>query len=105
MLQYCLLYFLCCIVWLFFVLFLKIVSRMLEDMPFYIRYPANIYMLRFKETLFIERKVKEILFEGYPQPMLDEIQSLTGKHIVTDGKFGLYAGVRSFKKFTNLHRH
>jgi len=51
---------------------------------------GNIYVKRFREPLFVERPVRELLFEGYHQAMLSELQDLTGEDLVKDSKFGLY---------------
>lgn len=66
---------------------------MVSNMPFYLRFMANVYLMRFKEKLFIQRPVREILFQGWQLPLVDEIQKLSKQEVMPNATFGFFHGV------------
>ncbi|CAG7833577.1 unnamed protein product [Allacma fusca] len=66
------------------------VAHKAEELPYFIRYLVSMYLENFKQTLCITRTVGEILFQGYHEPMLSELQEITGEKILKEEKFGLY---------------
>lgn len=78
--------------------FVKAVGSKAKEIPFTLQFLFNFYVQRFieTETLFIKKKVREILFEGYYEPMMAEIQYILGEEKLKDNKFGLYYPVSCF---------
>jgi hypothetical protein len=50
-------------------------------------------LVQYEETLFIQRTIKEMLFDGYYNPMVEELQNLTGELFFEDAIVGLLVGV------------
>jgi len=46
--------------------------------------------------VFIQRKIKELLFEGYYDGLLEEMSKLAGTQLLPNHKFGIYVGVSFF---------
>ena len=71
---------------------IKAVANKAKEIPFTLQFLFNIYVQRFSETetLFITKPIRELLFEGYYEPMMAEIQYILGEEKLKDEKFGLY---------------
>ncbi|KAK8379449.1 hypothetical protein O3P69_019391 [Scylla paramamosain] len=46
--------------------------------------------LRFSEKLFIRKPVGDLLFKGYPQPLLAEVTKIFGDPMGNNGRFGIF---------------
>ncbi|XP_063591608.1 lysosome membrane protein 2-like isoform X2 [Penaeus indicus] len=51
---------------------------------------VELAFLRFKESLFITRSVRELIFDGYDEPLLSELVKYTGDPTDSKGKFGFF---------------
>ncbi|XP_069987003.1 lysosome membrane protein 2-like [Penaeus vannamei] len=51
---------------------------------------VELAFLRFKESLFITRSVRELLFDGYEEPLLAELVKYAGDPTDSRGKFGFF---------------
>jgi len=66
---------------------------MAEKMAHIGKLMLNMYANRFKETPFLRKKVRELLFDGYYVGLIDTLQNITRKAILPNSTFGLYYGV------------
>ncbi|XP_045106675.1 lysosome membrane protein 2-like isoform X2 [Portunus trituberculatus] len=55
----------------------------------------EVVFLRFSEKLFIRRQVGDLLFKGYPQPLLAEITKIFGDPMENKGRFGIFYPVNN----------
>ncbi|KAK8379452.1 hypothetical protein O3P69_019391 [Scylla paramamosain] len=51
--------------------------------------------LRFSEKLFIRKPVGDLLFKGYPQPLLAEVTKIFGDPMGNNGRFGIFYPVNN----------
>jgi len=59
----------------------------------WIRYALGTYLAQYDEPLFQRRTIKEVLFDGYHSPMVEELQELTGELYFEDAMVGFLVGV------------
>ncbi|XP_050732113.1 lysosome membrane protein 2-like isoform X2 [Eriocheir sinensis] len=55
----------------------------------------ELLFLRFSQTLFIRRAVGDLLFRGYPEPLLAELTRLFGDPRGNNGRFGIFYPVNN----------
>lgn len=51
------------------------------------------YVAEFKQPLFLQRRVEEILFKGYHVPMMESLSGLLGYKLLPNDTFGIFYGV------------
>lgn len=51
------------------------------------------FLTQYEEPLFVSKTVKEMLFDGYYNEMVDELQHLTGENFFPDALVGVLVGV------------
>ncbi|OXA43788.1 lysosome membrane protein 2 [Folsomia candida] len=68
------------------------ISARLHTYSSFIRYMVGTFLTQYEEPLFVSKTVKEMLFDGYYNEMVDELQHLTGENFFPDALVGVLVG-------------
>lgn len=92
-------------------------GNLLEKRPGALAAMVQVWFDRFHVTPFVTKTVRELLFDGYEEPLLLQLADLTGKPEHATGKFGfyrknntnggtytVYTGVRGMEQYQHIAR-
>lgn len=70
-------------------------AQKVSELSFPLNTVGITYIVKFKQSPFIQKRVKEILFQGWEVPMVAELSEFLGQELMPNNTFGLFYGVRS----------